>query len=202
MKPAVNKTRVEVASAEFVVLKDFIEERDVGLDSSDAVLLQRPPHPCDRFITGSAPRYELGDQRVVIDGDCPTLIYATVVANSWSGGRLQHRYFARGWEKVVVGILSINPALDRISTQNDILLLQSEFLTRCDVQLLFDQIDPSNHFGYRMLDLEASVHFEKVEMTVFIDKEFHGPCVEVVRSSNNLERRFTHALPKIGCHDR
>ena len=49
-----------------------------------------------------------------------------------------------------------------------------------DEDLLLDQIDAGDHFGHRVLDLDASVHLNEVVLAVLIDDEFDGRGVHVV----------------------
>jgi len=41
------------------------------------------------------------------------------------------------------------------------------------------EVDAGNHLGDRMLDLEAGIHFEKVEVTIGVEEELDGAGIRV-----------------------
>ena len=53
-----------------------------------------------------------------------------------------------------------------------------------------------------MLDLQAGVHFQEEEFTAGIEQKFHGAGADVVDRGGSLDRRFTHGLAQLRCHDR
>ena len=48
---------------------DVFQKADVGLDTADPELLQRPVHDVGRFREGEPPGADLDQQRVVVGGD-------------------------------------------------------------------------------------------------------------------------------------
>src|SRR5210317_1995464 len=52
----------------------------------------------------------------------------------------------------------------------DIFLLDRKTFATCDAQLLAHDVDTCNHFRNRVLDLQARVHFDEVELTVFVQE--------------------------------
>ena len=48
-----------------------------------------------------------------------------------------------------------------------------------DAQLRLDQVDAGDGFGDRMLDLDAGVHLDEVELAVFVHQELDGAGVLV-----------------------
>ena len=50
---------------------------------------------------------------------------------------------------------------------HNFILLDGQRLTRCDAQLLFDQVNTGNHLGHRVFNLNTGVHFNEVELAVF-----------------------------------
>src|SRR5690606_2582357 len=49
-------------------------------------------------------------------------------------------------------------------------LTQGEFFPRGDEDLLLDKVDAGDHFGDRVLHLNTGVHFNEVELTVFVEE--------------------------------
>ncbi len=48
----------------------------------------------------------------------------------------------------------------------DVLLLIAQRFTISDTDLLLDDIDPGDHLGHRMLDLNPRVHLHEIEVTL------------------------------------
>ena len=65
--------------------------------------------------------------------------------------------------EVVGGVLSIDPGLDGMASQSDIVLGQPERFTRGHLNLELDEIKPSDQLGDRMLDLKTGIHLQKEE---------------------------------------
>ena len=66
----------------------------------------------------------------------------------------------RGGEVLVRG-LGVDPALDRVPAQLDLVLGDRELLAGGDQHLLADDVDPGDHLGHAMLDLDPGVHLEE-----------------------------------------
>ena len=94
--------------------------------------------------------------------------------------------------KPLAGILGIDAALDRPSVLREILLLERQRRSRRDLDLRLDQIEARDQLGHRMLDLDAGVHFEEVEVALGVDQEFDRAGVGVVDGLGGLDRDFTH----------
>ena len=63
-----------------------------------------------------------------------------------------------------------------------------------DADLRLDQVDAGDHFGHRMFDLDAGVHFDEVEVVVLVDDELDGAGVGVVGRLDQPHGRFAHRL--------
>src|SRR3546814_13364093 len=60
----------------------------------------------------------------------------------------------------------------------EVALAQQEVLARDDTDLLLDQVYAGDEFGDRLFDLDAGVHFDEIELAVFIQEfERAGPAV-------------------------
>ena len=57
--------------------------------------------------------------------------------------------------------LGVYPALDRVPAQLDVVLGDRELLARRDPHLLADDVDPGDHLGHAVLDLDPGVHLEE-----------------------------------------
>ena len=55
-----------------------------------------------------------------------------------------------------------------------------------------NQVNPSNHFGDRMLYLKTSVHFQEPKFLVGIAEEFDRTCTFVTNCLGSSDRHCTH----------
>src|SRR5215467_650729 len=56
-----------------------------------------------------------------------------------------------------------------MAAELDILLPHRQFLSGCDADLLLDDVDTRDHLGHRVLDLDAGVHLDEVELAVLVE---------------------------------
>src|SRR5579862_7445072 len=78
-----------------------------------------------------------------------------------------------------LGILSVDSALDRVPSELDVALLDGQSLPCGNSNLFLDDVDPGDELGDRVLDLEAGVGFEEVEIPPGVHQELEGPGVGV-----------------------
>ena len=65
-----------------------------------------------------------------------------------------------------VRILGVDARLDRVAVDRELVLRLRQRLAGRDAQLPFDEIEPGDHLGDRMLDLQPRVHLHEVERAV------------------------------------
>jgi len=80
------------------------------------------------------------------------------------------------------GILGRDAALDRHALPGDLVLREPERLTSRDAELQRDDVEAGDHLGDRVLDLQARVHLEEVEVPDGIDQELDRARVDVPRA--------------------
>ncbi|KAG0927779.1 hypothetical protein G6F31_017928 [Rhizopus arrhizus] len=76
------------------------------------------------------------------------------------GARARHEGF---------GVFGVDAALDGVAGEHHVALLDRQLLAGGDLQLLGHQVDAGDHFGDRMLHLDAGVHFNEIELAVLDD---------------------------------
>src|SRR5262249_53537899 len=76
---------------------------------------------------------------------------------------------------------------DRVPFEAHAVLPIAQRLPGGDANLLPDEIQPSDRFGHRVLDLDSCVHFDEVIAAVGIDEKFHRPGADVVHSGGGEE---------------
>ena len=94
----------------------------------------------------------------------------------------------RGLE-IPLGVFGVDAALDGRAAVDDVFLLPRQRLAGGDANLPLDQVDAGDHFGDRMLDLDAGVDFDEVELAVLVDDEFDGAGVRVVGGEDQPAQR-------------
>ena len=173
---------IEVGRQKRLMFGDRAQQAEVGGDANDLIIRQRPPHPPGGGFPVGAPDDQLGDHRVVERGDRIAFAHAGVDPDVRRfSGLAQMRQAPDGGQEVAIRIFGVNPCLDRVSAQRYIVLGQGQRFPRCDPQLPFHQIEASDHFGHRMLNLKPRVHFHEPEIVTFRD--------ELDRSGTNITDR-------------
>ena len=70
-----------------------------------------------------------------------------------------------------------------------------------DGDLEFDEIEAGDLFGDGMLDLQACVHFQKIEIEIGVDEKFDGAGVDVAAGARKPHGGVAHFLAQVGRHD-
>jgi hypothetical protein len=159
---------------------DGRQEGQIVADAVELEIVERRTHGVDGGQPVRRPGAELGDHRIVIHGDLAALEDAGVVADHRAvlaiafARRAVARQPADRGQEVAVGVLGIEPAFDRPAVELHVVLRKAQFLAGGDADHLLHQIDAGDEFGHRVLDLEAGVHLEEVEVAVPIDDELDG----------------------------
>src|SRR4026207_28671 len=69
-----------------------------------------------------------------------------------------------------VGMLGIDPALDRVPTERDVFLPDRQFLSRSHQNLGLHDIYASNHLCHRMFHLYSRVHLDEIELALVVEE--------------------------------
>ena len=121
----------------------------------------------------------LPSERVVVGGHGVTDLDVRVPANAGAAGHAQRGDPPGRRAKIVVGIFGIDPALDRMPADDDVLLAERQGLAGGDPDLLLDQVDAGDHLGDGVFDLDPGVDLDEVEVVVGVDQELAGARVDV-----------------------
>ena len=103
-------------------------------------------------------------------------------------------------QETALGILGVNARLDGVPAKVQRVLHERQRLARRDPQLPLDQVEPGNHFGDRMLDLQARVHLHEVEQSGFVDDELDGAGTDVSDRLRRCHRRRAHFTAPLARH--
>ena len=82
-------------------------------------------------------------------------------------------------------VLRIDAAFDGVAAEFDVLLRDRQLAAGGDADLLEHEIDAGDHLGHRMLDLDARVHLDEIELAVLVE-EFDGADAEIFQLAHRL----------------
>src|SRR5215831_3929437 len=182
-----------------LVLHQRRVERKVMAETFDGERIDCVGLGRDRFLARRRMRYEFRYHGIVVEGNLATLIDAGVDAHGYAV-RAPLRWWpvthqtAHRRQEVAHGILRIHAGLYRPSRQLDVALFELELLARRDTNHLLDQIHARHKFSNGMLDLQARIHFEKIEALVLPDDELDSARGIVADSLGEGDRLLAHSL--------
>ena len=163
------------------VLQQVLDEGDVGRHAADAELAQGAAEPGDRALRGLGVRGHLDEKRIVVAGDHPAGIGGAAVEADAHAGRLAERGDAAVvGDEAVLRILGGDPGLDGVAVERDSVLRFAagrlgEGHALGDLDLGLDDVDPGHLLGHRVLDLDARIDLDEVELAgVGVHQELDG----------------------------
>ena len=80
----------------------------------------------------------------------------------------------RARQEALRRILGVDPALDRVPAEHDVLLRDGQLSPRGDEDLLPHEVEARDHLGDRVLHLDPGVHLEEVVRAVCGEEALHG----------------------------
>ncbi len=117
----------------------------------------------------------------------------------------QRDQFAGRRQEAALGVFGVEPRLDRVAVEPDLVLLERQLLARRDAELPLDQIKPGHRFGHRMLDLQPRVHLHEPEAVVLQAAGAVGDKLDragalVTDRQRRRDRGLAHAGAQVGAH--
>ena len=91
-------------------------------------------------------------------------------------------------------VFGVKAHLDGMAIEFDLILGQRQWPAFGDHQLPGYQILTGDQFGDRVFHLQAGVHFQEVEVAVFVDQEFHSAGAFVAAGQGGFDGRFSHGF--------
>ena len=88
-------------------------------------------------------------------------------------------------------VLGIDAAFDGMAMEFDVALRDFEAASGGDADLLEHEIDVGDHLGDRMLDLDARVHLDEVELSLLVE-ELDRSNSEIFELAHRVCRRLSH----------
>src|SRR5690606_6949454 len=147
-------------------------QRGVGLDALDDGLRQCRAHACQGLFTVVTVHDDLADHGVVVGRHEVAGIDVRIDAHTGAARGVPGGDASGRWHELD-RVFGVDAALDGVSAQLDLSLREGQLLARGNADLHLDDVDAGDQFCRRVLHLHAGVHFDEVELAVFI-QEFEG----------------------------
>ena len=110
---------------------------------------------------------DLADHGIVVRRHGVTRVHVRVDADARPAGWVVGSDAPRR-RRELVGILGVDAALDGVAAEQHVLLAQAQLFARGDADLLLHQVHAGDHFRHRVLDLDARIHFDEIELRVLV----------------------------------
>ena len=181
-----------------------LEKLEVGRDPLNSRLAEGASHPSNRLSRRVAPGGDLHEQGVVERGDDrPRMRAPGVDADPEARRALADGEPPMGRRKTARRVLGRHAALERVPAERDRVLGRhprggvADPCAGGNAELRLDDIDPGDFLGDGVLDLQARIDFDEVELLrVGVQEEFHAPRVREVRGARQRQRRLAE-LPAL-----
>ncbi len=155
-------------------------------------LAQRPPHHRERLGPRRLVHQQLRHHRVVVRRHPVAGHHVRVQPHAGAARRPPRRDHPGARAEVGVHVLGVHPHLDRRPAVDDVLLLERQLLPRRHADLLADQVYAGHQFRHRVLDLDAGVHLDEVELVVAVHEELARPGRVVPGRLRQPHRTLAH----------
>ncbi len=170
-------------------------QRNVGIDSFHDRLRQCSAHAGHRLLAGIAVHNDLADHGVVVRRHKVVGVHMRIYTHTRAARRVPHSDASRRRDELV-RILGIHPALDGVTAHFNLALGKRQLLAGSHHDLRLHDIDARHHFSDRMLHLNTGVHFNKVELTVFVE-EFEGSRSAITDLLAGIDATFPDAFNQL-----
>jgi len=180
-----------------LVVHDLEVEGDGGFDGGDVEFAEGALHGGDGFGSGGAVDDEFADHGIVVGGDAVAGVGVGVDADAWAAGEAEFLDQAGGGSEISRRVFGVDAAFDGVAELGDVALFDGEGHPRGDADLFFDQVDAGDLFGDGVLDLDAGVHFQQIEVLFFVDEVFDGAGVDVAGGSDQTDGGFAELFARL-----
>src|ERR1043166_1100476 len=188
--------RAELARDEVLVGKNLQMHRDARLDAVDDRHLEHAPHPRNRFLPIAAMDDDLRDHRIVVRRHGTFRMRERLEADARAARHAEGVNDARRRHERL-GILGVDPALDRVARERDVALFEWQRLSRRDADLRFDDVDAGHHLGDGMFDLKPRVGFHEIEVARRIHEELERARVRVLHRLRGVDDDRAHLAAQL-----
>src|SRR6185369_5354707 len=122
-----------------------------------------------RLLAGVAVHDDLADHRVVVGRYEVVGVDVRIDPHTGPARSVPHGDAPRRRNELV-WILGIDSAFDRMAAQHDVALREWQLLAGRHHDLRLDNVHAADHLGDGMLDLDAGVHLDEIELAVLVQE--------------------------------
>ena len=169
----------------------FVARGPLGPTSSIRQAASAASQALQRLFASRAVRGDFGQHRVVVGRDLLTGDHARVDAHTGQIARqLEALQESRLRQEALLRIFGVQANFDRVAFELGRQRCGWQRLTRRDAQLQLDQIEPGDQLGDRMLDLQARVHLQKVQLAGRVGHELDRARAAIVGRAHHGKGRL------------
>ena len=191
-----NEVRGKLAGGEARQADERGQEADIVADAADLEGVEGLAHAADRLRPARAGGDQLGDHRVVEDGNVGAFIDAGIDADLLPVRRTVADQAAGRGQEAAFRILGVDARLERPAVEPDVLLREGKRLAGGDADHQLHEVEAGHQLGHRMLDLQPRVHLQEVEIAVAVDDELHRAGGAVADRPGQRHGLRAHRLPR------
>ena len=192
---------MDFAAEEIGFGEDAAEKAGVGLDSGDGVFVEGAAEARDGFFARVAPGDEFAEEGIVIVGNGPAFVDAVVKADAGAAGDTAGEDFSWRGEEIVVGIFGVQANFHGVTAGRDGFPFEGEPMAGSNGDLEFDEVEARDLLGDGMLDLQAGVNLEEIEIEVGVDEKLDGAGVDVAARAGKAHGGIAHFFAELGSDD-
>ena len=186
---------VEVAGSDLGAFEQQLQKGEVGLEPEDRGVVDGGDEAAPCLIAGRCPRDDLREHRVVVGRHVESVLEGGIDPDAVAGGMHDALDAPTGRQEPGPGIFGVHAHLDRVTVQVYVDLSDAERFARRNPQLLGHEVEPGDHLGDGVLDLQARVHLheEEVAGAVAGHDELYGAGADVADAARGLAGGFADA---------
>ena len=190
------KAGVDIASGKGRMVHELNEKRQVGREAQNCRLTQSPSHASAGLFAVRPPGRNFGNHGIVVYRHLGLRLDSGIDPYPRPLGRIPGQDMSGRWQESVGGIFRVQTALKGVTVAADVILLEAQRFPGGNPDLFSYQIQTGNPLGNRMLNLEASVDFQKIEFPIVVEDELHGSGIVITGGSGHGQRGPGHLLPQ------
>ena len=197
---ALDQARIEAAGGELPVVQQAPQEAEIGSHAEHGGAAQRLAEGEAGALAVGRMGDDLGDHRIVVEGDDVALADAAVDPEArFAVRQLEAQQPAGRGQETASGILGVEARLDGVAGEADVVLAPRQPLAGGDPQLPFHEVEARDRLGDRVLDLQARVHLHEVERAVGVlrvEEELDGAGIDIADRPRRLHRNLGQAAAR------
>ena len=183
---------------EFFVHHQFTVQGQIGFNTRDDHFRQSDLHAGDGRVTIVTIGNQFADHRIVIRRHVIARINVAVKTDAGAARCMPSRHSSRTRNKCE-GVFGVDTALDSMAANLDVALFVVQTFAVSHTNLFTYKVNTGNEFCHRMFNLNTGVHFDEVELFVFV-QEFKRTGTAITDSLTGFDATFAHFFNQFTGH--